>query len=653
MLICGKLCPNLTLVYVWCGSIPDASKYEERIVGRGMDMGPKKFIIIAACAFLLLSVFIIYTGYSANNEMERRVTDQFNRQQLILARKIANNIRNHFNFLETSLRGFNQLWEGEIKKTDEIRTHTTSLFALLSGWDVLAIAHLDREGRAPVIANDHGIGNDKGLGVDYDTYWQWGINPENRGTIRIGHTFRPETGLFKGRRLVVMATPTWKRAARQNRGLEYQFEGLSIMVVDAVSVARRYARDVRSGETGYAWVIDHNGTFLSHYEESFVGEDSFTVRYKRNPHISYARINEIVRKRLLKGDEGTDWYVSGWHRGIIAKMKKLFAYSPICFSEEGGAANLWSVGVTAPVTEVYGIIQPLVIKQWLVASVFQLVIFSCLAVAVYFSLRWSRVLQEEVDDKTADLRRSEAEVRRERDKVKESMQRLIETQEKLIRSERFAAIGEAAAYLSHEIKNPLVVIGGFAGQIERALPDNDANVQKLRMIREETRRLELLLTDVRDFTRPSMPRKELRDINVSIEETLALMENDLKAMGINFNKSLDDSLPPLWFDSQQIKQVLINLIKNAAESMANGTISIGSRRENDYIKVSITDTGAGMSSATIKKIFDPFFTTKKKGTGLGLAVCRKIIEDHVGEICFESTEGKGTTFAVSLPIKKR
>lgn len=621
-------------------------------MGRGMNIGPKNFIIIAVCAFLLFSVFTIYMGYSANNEMEKTVTEQFNRQQLILARKIANNISNHFNFLGTSLRGLNQFWEGDVKKRDEVETYVMSVFAFLSGWDVRAIAHLDSEGNAPIILNAQGFTNDKELGINYNTYWQWGVKPENRGKIIIGRTFQPDTGLFKGRWLAIMATPTWRPAAPGNGSLKYQFEGLSLIVVDPVHIAQRYARDVRSGETGYAWVVDHKGIFLSHYEATFIGEDSFTVRHKRNPHISYARVNEIVRKHLLKGEEGTDWYISGWHRGIISEMKKLFAYSPIVLSREEDSGNLWSVGVTAPMTEVYGIVESLVIRQWLIAGVFQLVVFLGLAVSIYFSLRWSRILQTEVDEKTVDLRRSEAAVRRERDTVKESMQKLVETQEKLIRSERFAAIGEAAAYLTHEIKNPLVVIGGFASQIERSLSPDDENIIKLQTISEEVRRLESMLTDVRDFTRPSKPKKELKDINLSIEETLSLLEDNLKSMGIDYDNFLDYKLPPILFDPEQIKQVLINLIKNAAEAMPEGKITIASRQEGDYIKVSISDTGVGMSAEMVEKIFEPFFTTKKKGTGLGLAVCHKIIEDHVGELSVESAEGGGTKFTISLPIEK-
>ncbi len=518
--------------------------------------------------------------------------------------------------------------------------------------NVAAVGHLNREGRVSVLFGEAGSTAGRELGIDYTPYWQWATNRENRGKTIISRTFAPTVGPFTGRWLMIMATPTYKPGVQQTGHSEYHFEGLTFMVVDPIGIAMRYARDVRSGKTGYAWVIDHKGFFLSHYEDTFIGEDSFTIRQRRNPRISYEAINEAVRNHLLKGEEGTGWYISGWHRGVLGEVKKLFTYTPIIFSREDDTWNLWSVALVAPVTEVYGIIESLVVRQWLIVGVVQGIVFFCLAVAIYFSLRWSRILQEEVDNRTTDLRRSEAEVRQERDKVKDGMRQLIEMQKKLIRSERFAAIGEAAAYLSHEIKNPLMVMGGFAGQVEKSLSEEDDNRRKLKIIQDEAKRLESMLTEVRDFTRPSKSQKELQDINTIIESTLALLNSGLKETGVGCEKSLDGSLPSTFFDPHQIRQVLINLMKNALEAMPDGgKLTISSWRDGDYIKISVVDTGIGISPEVTEKIFDPFFTTKKRGTGLGLAVSRKIIEDHGGEISIQSKEGKGTTVTITLPIK--
>jgi two-component system sensor histidine kinase HydH len=604
---------------------------------------------LVLCAFVLISGIIGYLGHIANQELERIVKNQFNRQQLIIARKIAQDIHDHFDFLETQLLFINQFWQRGPRSNDDIRAEFASAFPLLTRWHVLAVAHVSEQENSSVAFSEYGFSDVGKLGIDYELYRLWSMDPQHRGKPIVGRTVRAESGLFKGRLLMMVGAPVWKSSTPRQSASDWTFEGFSFVLVDPIAVAQMYTRGLYSGETGYAWVIDNEGTFLAHYEQSFVGEDFFTVRERRNPHISYERINRTVREHLLKGEEGTDWYVSGWHRGMTGKIEKIFAYTPVFFSKDK-PESLWSVAVTAPVAEVYGIIDTAVKRQWLIAGVFQLVVFLCLVLAIHFSLKWSRVLQTEVANKTADLTRSEAEVRQERDKVKGSMERLIEMQDKLIRSERFAAIGEAAAYLSHEIKNPLVVIGGFAGQVERSLDENDARRKKLQLIQDEARRLELMLTEVRDFTRPAKPQKELQTINSVIKDTVALMEDALQEKGVLCDMSLDHDQYPVLLDPRQIKQLLINLLKNALEAMpSGGRLTILSKVENGHARVSIVDSGAGMSPEMVSKIFDPFYTTKKKGTGLGLAVCRKIIEDHGGEISVQSEEGKGTEVTFILP----
>lgn len=212
----------------------------ERILCKLTEIGPKKFIILAVCAFFCFSILIFYMGYSANRQMEKTVTEQFNRQQLILAKKIAGDISYHFKFLETSLRELNQFREQNIDQRDEIVTHATSLSTLLADWLVLAVVQLDPEGKGPVIfSNEEPIGN-KGLGFECDRYFLWGAKPENRDKIIIGRTFIPDIGPFQGRRLLVMATPTWIMNPFQNSNLGYHFEGISILVVDPASIAQRY-----------------------------------------------------------------------------------------------------------------------------------------------------------------------------------------------------------------------------------------------------------------------------------------------------------------------------------------------------------------------------------------------------------------------------
>jgi two-component system sensor histidine kinase HydH len=229
---------------------------------------------------------------------------------------------------------------------------------------------------------------------------------------------------------------------------------------------------------------------------------------------------------------------------------------------------------------------------------------------------------------------------------------LLESQERLLRSERFAAVGEAAAYVSHEIKNPLMVIGGMANQVERRLAEDPAAQEKLRIIQIEVKRLESFLGELRDFLRPAQPTKQEIDLNQVIREVKALMEEAIREKGIRLEDRLHPDLPPVGADPNQIKQVLLNLVKNALEATEDqGAILVSSGTDDGRVWFSVQDTGKGMSEDVQEKIFHPFYTTKEKGTGLGLAVINKIVTDHHGDITVSSVAGSGSTFTVRLPKK--
>jgi two-component system, NtrC family, sensor histidine kinase HydH len=187
--------------------------------------------------------------------------------------------------------------------------------------------------------------------------------------------------------------------------------------------------------------------------------------------------------------------------------------------------------------------------------------------------------------------------------------------------------------------------------VARSLPENDPNQEKLGIISEEAKRLENMLIQVRDFTRPQQLRKEKAQINNLILETTKLVQEKLDMGKIRVSLNLFPELPEAYFDQAQIKQVLLNLIKNAWEAMpGEGSISITTGVEKNRIMVSIEDTGAGIPEDKLKEIFNPFFTTKDKGTGLGLAVIQRIVQDHQGDIRVDSEPGRGSRFIFYLPL---
>jgi hypothetical protein len=235
-------------------------------------------------------------------------------------------------------------------------------------------------------------------------------------------------------------------------------------------------------------------------------------------------------------------------------------------------------------------------------------------------------------------------------KLQEAYRELREAQGKLVQAEKLAAVGEVAAHVAHEIRNPLVTIGGFARNVHRQLGEDDPRGQKMAIVVEEVERLERILATVMDFSKPSAPWKRPTKINQVIQNSCVLVAGDMEKAGAELDARLDPRLPLVMVDAEQLKQALLNILKNAAQSLGDGgRVTVSSRFEDSAIWIDIADTGKGIPDDMLPNLFDPFFTTRPDGTGLGLAVTRKIIVDHGGDIDCKSKLGVGTTFTISLP----
>jgi len=226
-------------------------------------------------------------------------------------------------------------------------------------------------------------------------------------------------------------------------------------------------------------------------------------------------------------------------------------------------------------------------------------------------------------------------------------------EDQLRQSERLAAVGNIISHIAHEIKNPLMIIGGFSRQLLKADQLDDKGRQKLAIITEEVERLESLMSDMRDFSRPPPLKQEPGHIGQLVRDIEALYADTLKEQNIELHLELPETLPSCRFDKQQLKQVLVNLVKNAAEAMPRGgEINLSVQMQRPYLEIRVQDTGEGISPEVVENIFTPYFTTKTKGSGLGLAISHNIITAHKGEITVSSAVGQGSTFLIRLPLEE-
>lgn len=232
--------------------------------------------------------------------------------------------------------------------------------------------------------------------------------------------------------------------------------------------------------------------------------------------------------------------------------------------------------------------------------------------------------------------------------------------EKIAAMEKMAALGEMAAKVAHEIRNPLLAIGGFAKRLNREITDEKLK-EYVRVIVEETRRLENILNETLSFVRPQPLEKRKFNVASLINDITNLIEATLKEKNNNLIVQIERDFSVLG-SYDKLKEVLLNLLSNAHEATEGGTIILRLKKAQDgvtdeennieFFVIEVEDNGAGISKENLKKIFNPFFTTKITGTGLGLAIAKKIIEEHGGIIKVDSELNRGSVFSVYLPIYK-
>ena len=244
---------------------------------------------------------------------------------------------------------------------------------------------------------------------------------------------------------------------------------------------------------------------------------------------------------------------------------------------------------------------------------------------------------------------------------------LKQAREEVVRSEKLSSLGRLAAGVAHEVGNPIGAVLGYTNLLVDHVADNAEATDYLGRIEKEVTRINAIVRELLDFSRPSPSESAPLDVNALVTESTSFLARQSLMTSIKIETELEQGIGMVWADANQLKQVLINLMLNASDAMeeGGGSLTIFSRRVTpktngtssdghmtDFIEISVSDTGKGLATTELDKIFDPFYTTKPpgKGTGLGLAISLRIIEAFGGSIRVESTEGKGSTFTVELPI---
>ncbi|KPJ99912.1 MAG: hypothetical protein AMJ60_03335 [Desulfobacterales bacterium SG8_35] len=225
------------------------------------------------------------------------------------------------------------------------------------------------------------------------------------------------------------------------------------------------------------------------------------------------------------------------------------------------------------------------------------------------------------------------------------------------RHDRLVALGKMAAGVAHEVRNPLSSIKGFAMLLGSKFKDGSQEHEAADLLVQEAERLNRSITELLNYARPTALRKEPVNLGEIVDLSLKLISSDAQALGVKISLEIEPGLPTISLDKDRINQVLLNLYLNGLQAMEHSAsekelqVSVHRDEKEGMLVIGVHDTGAGIPQEDLDKILDPYFTTKPDGTGLGLALAYKIIDEHKGTIRFTSSEGKGTTVSVTLPIQ--
>jgi signal transduction histidine kinase len=225
--------------------------------------------------------------------------------------------------------------------------------------------------------------------------------------------------------------------------------------------------------------------------------------------------------------------------------------------------------------------------------------------------------------------------------------------EDLAAKEKSTALDQMVDEVSHEVRNPLVVIGGFARRVLKSLPENDENRRAMEIILENVVVLEQMVTELVELKSATLSFREPADINAILCQVLDLFRREIDERSIELVTDFLENPPAIPVDRENITRALFNLIENAIEAMAEPPrqLTVSTALQAAFLQIRISDTGRGIAREKLKSIYDPFFTSKVHGPGLGLTFALKAIQNHNGQITVESEEGRGSTFTVRLPVK--
>ncbi|MEW6713506.1 MAG: cache domain-containing protein [Nitrospirota bacterium] len=655
-----------------------------------------KIVILAIFVFLvslLITLNVIF-----HESLRDELAEQYNKQQLLIAKTIADSIYNAIEHLEEEITSLAKLLAIRgVHKNKELEKFIASAFEEADMEMDLSLTVLDKDG-APIFSPK------KGSLLSEDD-----IRLLNAaGELKPGEVYFLES-LTKEDKRLKMITPIKK---------EGRLLGTVFLSINIDDINKKFLTPITSGERGYAWMIDSAGTLIYHpAQPEMIGNNLYSADKKCfKCHRSFE-----LEKKVIEGSIDFGRYITP------AGEDKILAFSRVHIG-----SNSWIVCVSSPYSEVISITgRSMKLYSWLTVAIFTTVFLGA-SVVILINRKQMKTEKEAREDVLLEKQKLDTIVSaigsglmlldkghkilwinktlrewagnvegddcqivfpsvtkkdisedicndtfmglfgkkgrtfhvtsapvRDKDnniigvlKLIQDVTEIKKLEAGIMHSEKLAALGRLAAGIAHEIGNPLTSISSFA-QILKERATDDFTKESLDTIYHHIMRISGIVSQMSQLSK--LPEMDFRpcDINHLIESTLDIVKYDNKLKKIKIIRNLNSDIPPVYVDENYLVQVFINLMLNAADAIdgGTGTITINSMRDNNSVIIQYIDSGTGIPAESLNKIFDPFFTTKEKGTGLGLSISYEIIKKFGGELKAESYEGKGSIFSVVLPAR--
>ena len=413
----------------------------------------------------------------------------------------------------------------------------------------------------------------------------------------------------------------------------------------AFAALKEKIKSKKVGQTGYIYCMDRKGTLTVHPESE--GDNIFAARdVDGRPFI----------KLMCQKREG--WIHYPWknpgERTSRSKIVRYLYYQPWD----------WIIAVGSYEDEFYQ--EATLIKGRIMSS---LTVISLIAglISIFLVFLAAKILSDPIKHMTEVIRdiragqfkrQMQVDSRDELGELATTFNRLTrvlrrnrELESSLAQQGKMASLGVLSSGVAHEINNPLGVIMGYAGYLEKKLDPEDPNFTYIHEIKRESKRCKKIVQDLLNYARTPQPKFTDTNIHQLLDQILDFAANHTDLHGVDIIRNYQATTAKLPVDGDQIRQVAINIVLNAGTAMpGGGTLTVTTQMQEGFLAIAFRDTGSGIEEEDLERIFEPFYTTRERGTGLGLAITKQIIEQHQGRISIDSTLGKGTTVTICLPL---